>query len=99
MISFKMNFRPLKLMKFNLDYKYSLIKVLARDKAYLVLKEFGNTKWKNIFKILSFQNGQFLIADRKGIYIKEKINIFNYDDSEYNNNEYQISQEYILNNE
>ena len=99
MISVKMNFRPLKLMKFNVDYKYSLIKVLARDKAYLVLKEFGNTKWKNIFKILSFQNGQFLIADRKGIYIKEKINIFNYDDSEYNNNEYQISQEYLLNNE
>ena len=42
MISIKANYKPLKLMKFNLDYKYSLIKVLARDKAYLVLKEFGN---------------------------------------------------------
>ena len=99
MISIKANYKPLKLMKFNLDYKYSLIKVLARDKAYLVLKEFGNKKWKNIFKILSYENGQFLIADRKGIYIKEKVNIFNYDDSEYNNNEYQISQEYLLNSE
>ena len=99
MISLKVNYKPLKLIKFNLDYKYSLIKVLARDKAYLVLKEFGNKKWKNVFKIISYENGQFLIADRKGIYLQEKINVFNYDDIDYENNEYQISKEYVINDE
>ena len=99
MISLKVNYKPLKLIKLNLDYKYSLIKVLAREKAYLVLKEFGNKKWKNVFKIIPYENGQFLIADRKGIYIKQKINVFNYDDFEYEFNEYQISNEYVLNNE
>ena len=99
MISIKANLKPLKLIKFNLDYKYSLIKVLARDKAYLVLKEFGNKKWKNVYKIISYENGQFLIIDRKGIYIKEKINVFNHDDSELECDEYQITHEYIINNE
>ena len=97
MISIKAIFRPLKLLKINLDYKYSLIKVLARDKPYLIIKEYENKNWKNVFKIIAYENGQFLIADRKGIYLKEKINVFNYDDSECD--EYQISQEYILNRE
>ena len=97
MIAIKTLSRPLKLLKLNLDYKYSLIKVLARDKAYLVLDEFGNKKWKNVFKIISYKNGQFLIADRKGIYLKEKKDIFNYDDS--NCQEYQITQEYTINNQ
>ena len=96
MISIKSNFKPLKLFKFNLDYKYSLIKVLARDKPYLVLKEFGNKKWKNIFKIISYLNGIFLVADRKGIYLKEKINVFNSNDSLYEYNDYQISHEYNI---
>ena len=95
MISIKTFSKPLKLIKLNLDYKYSFIKVLARDKAYLVLNEFGNKKWKHVFKIISYKNGQFLIADRKGIYLKEKKNIFNYDDS--NCEEYQITQEYTIN--
>ena len=97
MIAIKTLSRPLKLIKLNLDYKYSLIKVLARDKAYLILDEFGNKKWKNVFKIISYKNGQFLIADRKGIYLKEKKNIFNYDDSNFG--EYQITQEYTINNQ
>lgn len=96
MISIKSNFKPLKLFKFNLDYKYSLIKVLARDKPYLVVKEFGNKKWKNVFKIISYLNGVFLVADRKGIYLKEKINGFNYNDSLNEFNDYQISYEYAI---
>ena len=99
MISINSKHKPLKLIKLNLDYKYSLIKELARDKAYLVLKKYGNKKWKYIFKIIPYQNGQFLIVDRKGIYLKEKINPFNYDENELEYDEYQITQEYMLNNE
>ena len=97
MISVKSFSKPLKLIKLNLGYKYSLIKVLARDKAYIVLKEFDNKKWKNVFKIISYKNGQFLIADRKGIYLKEKRNIFNYDEPYFD--EYQIIQEYTIDNQ
>ena len=99
MISINSKHKPLKLIKLNLDYKYSLIKELARDKAYLVLKKYGNKKWKYIFKIIPYQNGQFLIVDRKGIYLKEKINPFNYDENELEYDEYEITQEYMLNSE
>ena len=95
MISVKTYSKPVKLIKLNLDYKYSLIKVLARDKAYLIIDEFENKKWKNVFKIISYKNGQFLIADRKGIYLKEKRNTFDYDDTICD--EYQITQEYVIN--
>ena len=100
MISIKANTKVLKLVKLNLEYKYSLIKTLARDKAYLILKEFDNKNWKNVVKIISFENGKFLVADRKGIYVKEKINEFNLDDE--NNNyccEYKITKEFVVDRE
>ena len=59
MISVKTYSKPVKLIKLNLDYKYSLIKVLARDKAYLIIDEFENKKWKNVFKIISYKNGKY----------------------------------------
>ena len=100
MISVKTYSRQVKLIKFNLDYKYSLIKVLARDKAYLILDEFFNKNWKSVFKIISYENGQFLIADKKGIFLKEKRKTFNYDDSNCDDcDEYQTTQDYVINDQ
>ena len=100
MISIKANSKLLKLIKLNLDYKYSLIKELARDKAYIILKEFDNKNWKNVFKIISYENGKFLVVDRKGIYVKEKINEFNLDEENSNYScEYQNTKEFIINRE
>ena len=103
MVSAKDAIHPIKVIKLNLDYKYSLIKELARDKPYLVLQEIAKNNRNNnidgndsddnyVFKILSFKNDKYLLCDRKGLLIKEKV-------FDLNCEEYVSTNEYICNNE
>jgi hypothetical protein len=93
-------------IKLNLDYKYSLIKELARDKPYLVFQEIAKKNNRNninnmddndsddnyVFKILSFKNDKYLLCDQKGLLMKEKV-------FDLNCEEYVSTNEYICNND
>ena len=105
MVSVKDNALPIKVIKLNLDYKYSLIKELARDKPYLVSQEIAKKNNMNninnmddndsddnyVFKILSFKNDKYLLCDQKGLLLKEKV-------FDLNCEEYVSTNEYICNN-
>ena len=107
MVSVKDEFLPIKLIKLDLLYKYSLIKELARDKPYIVFQEIKKPNNNNnnnniiinnigednyVFKILSFKDGKFLLCDKKGILLKEKAYDLNCD-------EYISTKQYLCNNE
>ena len=105
MISVKDELLPIKLIRLDLYYKYSLIKELARDKPYIVFQEIGKPNNNNnnninnnieednyVFKILSFKDGKFLLCDKKGILLKEKAHDLNCD-------EYISTKQYLCNNE
>ena len=104
MVSVADEFLPIKLIRLNLAYKYSLIKELARDKPYIIYQEMNkinnndNNDIRNynevdhVFKILSFKKNKFLLCNKKGILLKEKVN-------EHNNDEYINTRNYICNHE
>ena len=108
MVSVKDDILPIKIIKLNLEYKYSLIKELARDKPYIVFQEIAIKNLNNnninnnlnennldenyIFKILSFNHGKYLLCNKKGLLIKEKVYDLNCED-------YISTKEYICNNE
>lgn len=105
MVSVDEYFLPIKIIKLNLNYKYSLIKELARDKPYIIYQEMNKINNDNlnnninnnnedncVFKILSFEKDKFLLCGKKGLLIKEKVR-------DLNSDEYINSREYHLNNE
>ena len=103
MVSIKDDFLPIKLIRLNLFYKYSLIKELARDKPYIIFQEIAKNNNNNnninnnveenyVFKILAFKNDKYLLCDKKSLLLKEKVHDLNLD-------EYVSSKEYKCNNE
>ena len=100
MVSIQDDNLPIKLIRLNLAYKYSLIKELARDKPYIIFQEINKKKNLNnnninnnneenfIFKILSFKNNKYLLCDNKKLSLIEKI-------FDLNSDQYDSSKEYI----